>query len=192
MGYRRPLLAAALLMAVATPSLADDRDELVAAFSKAFAKGSFRAEMNTLVDGKPMRVRTDVQWPDRFHMTMPEMEVIILPQGTWMNAAGVGQWMPVPMDMSEMIKGYSKQGMDAGLAALKDVTKSGSAEVAGCTSTLYRYRSAGEFLGTTHDSVAEAAICDATGLPVRVVTEGKDPVTVMYDFETAIDIRPPG
>jgi hypothetical protein len=192
MPLRRPLLAAVLLLSVATPALADDRDELVAAFSKAFAKGSFRAEMHTVVGGKPMRVRTDVQWPDRFHMTMPEMEVIILPQGTWMNAAGVGQWMPVPMDMSEMIKGYSKQGMDAGLASLKDVTKSGSAEVAGCSSTLYRYRNAGEFMGVTHDAQAEAAVCDATGLPVRVVTEGEQTVTVLYDFETAIDIRPPG
>jgi len=192
MPVRRSLLAAALLLSVATPSLADDREELIAAFTKAFAKGSFRAEMQTVVGGKPMTTRTDVQWPDRFHMKTPDMEVIILPQGTWMNAAGVGQWMPVPMDMSGMIQAYSKQGMDAGLASLKDVTKAGSAEVAGCASTLYRYRTAGEFMGMTHDAEAEAAVCDSTGLPVRVVTEGDEPVTVLYDFEAAIDIRPPG
>lgn len=191
MSARRSLLAVALLLSIAAPALADDRDALIAAFSKAFAKGSFRAEMQTEVDGKPISTRTDVQWPDRFHMRMPEMEVIILPEGTWMNAAGVGQWMPVPMDMSGMIKRFSKQGLDEGLASLKEVSRTGSAEVAGCTSTLYRYRTAGEFLGTARDAVAEAAICDATGLPVRVVTEGDEPVTVLYDFATPIDIQPP-
>jgi hypothetical protein len=191
MPARRPLFALALLLSAAAPALADDRADLVAAFGKGFAKGSFRAEMQVMVDGKPMTTRTDVQWPDRYHMRTSDMEVIILPQGTWMNPGGSGQWMPVPMDMSAMIKGFSKQGLDDNLAALTDVRKVGSAEVAGCASSLYRYRTAGEFLGVARDAEAEVAVCDRTGLPVRVVTGDQDPVTVLYDFEAAIDIQPP-
>lgn len=188
---RRPLFAFALLLAAAAPAVADDRADLVAAFGKGFAKGSFRAEMQVMVGGKPMTTHTDVQWPDRYHMRTPDMEVIILPQGTWMNPGGSGQWIPAPMDMSAMIKGFSKQGLDDNLASIKDVQKVGSAEVAGCPSTLYRYRTVAEIMGTTREANAEVAVCDTTGLVVRVVTGDKDPVTVLYDFETPIDIRPP-
>lgn len=188
MSVQRVLAVAALLAASASAS-ADDRADLAAAFAKAFASGSFRAEIATTTAGRAFSATTDVQLPDRFHMKTPDAEFIIVPQGTWMKVGG--QWMKSPVDASRMVQGYDRSSIDAGIAALDDVSRVGTEDVNGCPSTIYRYRTRAEFLGVGRQSEAEVAVCSRNGLPVRVVSRGDEPVTIHYDFEADIDIRPP-
>ncbi len=186
------LLSLGLGLLLSVPAAADPKAVLAESFSKAFSRGSFRAEVTTQVSGKPYATRMDVQWPNRFHMKTPDTEMIILPGATWMNAGG--QWMNMPMDMSQMIDGFSKQSIDQGLASIEQVTEVGTAEVNGCSSTLYSYTSSGKFMGVESDSNAEVAICSNTGYPVRLISRdrsGNEQATVLYDFEADIDIQAP-
>lgn len=185
-------LAVLCALAAAAPAQAGPKEVLAESFGKAFGKGGFRAETTVDVDGKPYVTRMDVQWPDRFHMKTPDTEMIILPGATWMNAGG--QWMNMPMDMSKMIQGFSKQSVDEGVASLDQVEEIGSETIRGCDSTLYSYTTRGKFMGAESDSQAEIAICSTTGYPIRLVSRdkgGQVQATVHYDFETAIDVRAP-
>jgi outer membrane lipoprotein-sorting protein len=188
---RSLLVFAAAAAAASAPAWADPQQELVAAFQKAMDKGAFSATVQT--EGRrATTVEMRVQLPDRFHMKTEDTEMIILPQGTWMNANG--QWMQFPMNMSKMIEGYSQRGIDEGIASLRDVRVIGNETVAGCDSTIYAYRTSGKLMGVDSSSNAEVAVCGRTGMPTRVVSrdkKGKHEATVLYDFSTPIEIRPP-
>jgi hypothetical protein len=179
------MASAALPMAAA----ADDRALLIDAFTKAMARGNYSMQIDTEMKGRPYRTEMKVSYPDRYHMRSPDAEIIILPQGTWMNAGG--QWMKVPMNMSQMIAGYSKEAMQQGMSAISEVRREGSESIDGCTTDLYRYRTSGDFMGVKKASTQVAAICRDTGLPLRLVTEGKDAVTIHYDFSSEVRIAPP-
>jgi len=171
---------------------ADARDEVVAAFQKAMDDGSYRMHMTADTRKGKVESTMDVQWPDRFRMKNEGGEFIILPSGTWMNAAG--QWMKMPMNMSQMIQGYSKDAMEKGVQAIQDVELLGEETVQGCASKRYRYAARGEFMGIKSDSVTEVWVCQDSGLPVQLVSGErgkKDTVTMVYDWDAAIDIRAP-
>ena len=168
------------------------KDDVVAAYQKAFARGSYHAEIISEVRGQPYATQLKVIWPDRFHLKNPDSEMVILPGATWMNAGG--RWMNVPMDMSKMIQAYSKPAMEEGVRAMGDVTALGTEEIKGCSSQLYAYTSRGTFMGVESDSDAELAVCSATGLPIRVISrdaKGKTQATIHYDFEAKVEIVAP-
>lgn len=174
------------------PALADAREDLVAAFHKAMSKGHYTAQVLTEAKGRPYQSRVAVIFPDRFHLRTPDSEMVILPEGTWMQAGG--QWMKVPMDMSRMIRSYSKEAMENGMAGIREVRVEGSEEVEGCLADLYHYEASGEFMGVKSASRLVAAVCRDSGLPVRLVSTGErgEKVTILYDFDSEVTIRPPG
>ena len=182
----------ALLLTVGLHSgaaLADDRATVIEAFTKAMAKGQYTAQMVSQVKGRPYTTELQVVFPDSYRMKSPDAEFIILPKGTWMNAGG--QWMKVPMNMSKMIAGHSKQAMEKGVDSLTDVRRAGTEDINGCTSDIYHYRASGEYMGLKNSSEVQAAICRDSGLPVRLVSEGRESVTIHYDFESPVTIRAP-
>jgi hypothetical protein len=180
---------AALLFAA--PADADPQQEVFAAFTGAMSKGRYAATIRT--EGKrASQVQMRVILPDRFHMKTPDTEMIILPQGTWMNANG--EWMQFPMNMSKMIEGYSQRAVEEGMGSLREVRVIGSETIEGCDSTVYAYRASGKFMGVESNSNAEVAVCGATGLPVRIQTrdrKGQVEATILYDFSGGFEIRPP-
>jgi hypothetical protein len=190
----KPLLftAAFALAALSSQALADARGEVMAAFEAAMAKKSYRAVSVSEHRGKSFESQIQVQLPGSFHIKSPESEVIVLPSGTWMNAGG--QWMKLPMDMSKMIQGISLTAMKEGANLVQDVRELPDAEVAGCASSQYAYRTSGEVMGIKADADVEIAICDDTGLPVRIIStdiKGKSRTTITYDYEAPVDIRAP-
>ncbi len=187
---RASMLAIALLAGISTHAFADARQDVAEAFGKAMARGKFTTRVDT--DGKGGQMQMRVVLPNRFHMKTPDTEMIILPQGTWMNANG--EWMQFPMDMSRMIEGYSQKSIDSGMEALTDVKEIGSETIDGCDSTVYSYRTSGKFMGVESNSTAEVAICEDTGMPVRVVSrdrKGRPEATIYYDFSSDFEINPP-
>lgn len=180
MTLARTLALAVLGFALPSIALADARQELISAFGKAFDREAYRIELES-ADLRGGQAQIDVQMPDRFHMRSQEGEFIIHPQGTWANHGG--QWMKMPMDMSAMVASYAQPSREEAEAELAEVERIGEEEVRGCTSTLYRYRN--------NDGSAIAAVCRDTGYPVRIQTEGREAVTLYYDFDTVVDIQPP-
>ena len=155
-----------LVIGLALPSiaLADAREELIAAFGKAFDHEAYRIEIESPSQGG-VDAQVDVQMPDRFHMRSAEGEFIIHPQGTWTKHGG--QWMKMPMDMSAMVAAYAQPSREEAEADLAEVERIGEEEVRGCPSTLYRYRN--------DDGSAIAAVCRDTGYPVRIQSEDGEP-----------------
>lgn len=171
---------------------AEPRDDIVAAFRKAMDDGSYRMVMNVPTPQGPMETTMDVELPDRFHMKHAQGEFIVLPEGTWMNAAG--NWMKAPMDMSQMTESFSQQAMEDGIAAIQNVRVIGEETIDGCDATRYAYDARGEILGNSTDSEVEVAICNDSGLPVAMSTTERgsgQSVSIRYDFDAEIDIRAP-
>ncbi len=173
---------------------ADAREEVIAAWSNAMAKGSYRMQMSTESRGRTQTQEIDVQLPASFHMRSPETEMVMLPQGTWMRVNG--SWMRMPVNVSQMAEAYSADAIEQGKQGLQQVERVGEGMVEGCDAVTYRYTSSGKFMGIRNDSTTEMAVCKDSGLP-RLLTSTSggrraDTVRIVYDFEAAIDIRPPG
>ena len=186
-------MVVALLAALgAGTAHADPRAEVVDAFEKAMDDGSYRMLMDASQGGRTVRSEMSVQLPNRFHMKNEGGEFIVLPAGTWMNAGG--QWMKMPMNMSQMIEGFGAEAIEKAMASIQEVEYVGEAEAEDCGSKHYRYRAAGEFMGVKSDTETEVWICQDNGLPVRMVSNerGKaDKVTIVYDWKTPVDIQAP-
>lgn len=188
----RGLGAAALIMLLYSgAACADAKQDLIASFQKMMAKGRYTAQMVTEVKGRSYPSQLEVVLPDRFHVRSQDSEAVILPEGTWMQVGG--QWMKMPINMTQMIRGYTREAMEKGMASIEDVQLVGSEKVGGCTADLYRYRSSGEYMGFKNTGSLVAAVCRDTGLPVRLVYEGtrNEKVTVLYDYSREVVIRPP-
>lgn len=188
------LLAPALLCVLfrSTDATADARDEITSAFQKAMGDSTYRLHIEIENKRGPISSQIDVQMPDRFHMRSQDAEFIMIPGGTWINAGG--RWMKMPVDMSKQMQGYKLDDISAATAQIESVEKIGSEVVDGCESTLYRYATTSTFAGRRSDDEVELAVCDATGLPARLRSTPKrkgDAVVIRYDFDAAIDIRPP-
>ena len=172
---------------------ADPRAEVVAAWEKAMSHGSYRMQMSTESRGRITAQEIDVQLPASFHMRSPEAETVNLPQGTWMRIDG--NWMRMPVNVSQMAEAYSADAIEQGKQSLQDVERVGEGMVEGCDAVTYRYTSSGTFMGVKSNSSAEMSVCKDSGLPrLLTSTSGKrrpDTVRIVYDFETPIDIRAP-
>jgi hypothetical protein len=173
---------------------ADARDEVIAAWENAMARGSYRMQMSTESRGRTQSQEIDVQLPSSFHMRSPETEMVMLPQGTWMRVNG--SWMRMPVNVSQMAEAYSADAIEQGKQSLQQVERVGEGMVEGCDAVSYRYTSSGKFMGIRSDSTTEMAVCKDSGLP-RLLTSTSggrraDTVRIVYDFDAAIDIRPPG
>lgn len=187
-----PLALAVACALCAGDARADARAEVLAAFEKAQAHKSYRVVSTTELEGKPVVTTIDVQLPASFHMKNPDTEMIVLPGATWMNQGG--QWMRLPMDMSGMVKNMTLQAMREGADLVKSVEETGQETVEGCASSLYKYRTEGRVMGIDATADVQLAVCDSTGLPVRAISEdakGRGRTVITYDYEAAVDIRPP-
>jgi len=188
------LCSFAVLCLGADAARADARDEVIAAWENTMARGSYRMQMSTESRGRTQSQEIDVQLPSSFHMRSPETEMVMLPQGTWMRVNG--SWMRMPVNVSQMAEAYSADAIEQGKQSLQQVERVGEGVVEGCDAVTYRYTSSGKFMGIRNDSTTEMAVCKDSGLP-RLLTSTSggrraDTVRIVYDFEAAIDIRPPG
>jgi len=195
-------LLVVLIVAIAPmmPAVADDaaaRAEMVALWSKMFtAKDvAYRAHMvSTDKKGRTYETDMEVQWPNKFRMKTPDSDMIILPQGTWMNAGG--QWMKLPMDMSKVIQQYTPDAVKSGLDGMKNVRSLGAGVVNGKACNRYAYDYDQKVMGIRSTGSAEVALEVGTGYPVRMETTGeaagqKSTVVVDYEYDPSIRITPP-
>lgn len=185
-------LIAIVLLPLSTLAFADARQEVESAFRQVLSDKSYNATITTQEKRRNVTMHMKVQLPDRFHMKTDDVEIIVLPEGTWMNASG--QWMRSPVNMSQMIAGYTGEAMEKGIGSIGRVEYLGEERVEGCNSKNYRYSQSGEFMGMRSSSEALLSICQTNGKPVRIVSTEKgktESVTIVYDWETPVDIRPP-
>lgn len=198
MRWFQALVIALVLALGAAPAFADDaRAELIASWSKMIAAKdlAYRANMATTdKKGRTYKSTMLIQWPNRFHVKNPDMEMIILPQGTWMNAGG--NWMKMPVDMSKVIQQFTPEATKASMDGLTSVRSLGKAEVNGKACDRYEYDFDSKVMGVRSTGTATIALDAATGYPVRLETTGeamgqKSTTVIDYEYDPGIRIVAP-
>src|SRR5438445_2232150 len=97
-------------------------DPVIAAYQK-MTTAHLRSETTSTDEkGAVTASKTEFETLDRIHLTSTRVEIIMLPEGTWMRTGG--NWNKPPIDMSGMIKNYRPLGEDA-LRSAKNLTDNG-------------------------------------------------------------------
>ena len=199
---RTMCVVAFLLLAgwVAPSAHANADDEVRAAIGKSHAamvaKGAFRVDSTTEMQGGNQQSVIEAVWPDRFRIRSITQgtEFVVVPGGTWMNSGG--SWMRMPMDMSAMTQAFSDQAMRDGLASIANAEVLGTEEVGGRKARVYAYDQSGTVMGIRSESRVKAWIDDATDLVLRMEVDGKamgqsSRTINVYDWDAKVSIEAP-
>ena len=190
----RAPMAAALLFIAANAAGAECRDEVLAILEAQEKAGPFRVEMRGESDGQQVVSSGEIQLPDRFHMTMPEGEMIMVPEGIWMKQGGA--WMQLPETMVSMMQGMISRAAQAPREQLDGVECLGEETVEGTAYKAYSYNSEDEFEGIRAKARVKLYADPATGLPARLEIDGESMgvssrVIQTITFDHSISIEPP-
>jgi hypothetical protein len=127
----RPLIAcvalAAMLITLAVPGLAhaDARADLLAAQQK-MMDSRFAVDMTSTSDGETTKMHGEYDTIKRIHMKTPDMEIVMLPEGTWMRS-GDDAWRQQPM-MAMMAKRFMPTSIEDLRDGMTDVKDEGSSD----------------------------------------------------------------
>lgn len=195
------LVASVLLAtAVAAPASASADAEVRAAIEKSHAamvaKGAFRVDSTTEIQGGSQQSVIETVWPDRFRIRSITQgtEFIVVPGGTWMNSGG--SWMRMPMDMSAMTRAFGQEAMREGLASIANAEVLGTADVGGRKARVYAYDQSATIMGIRSESRVKAWIDDASDLVLRMEVDGKamgqsSRTINVYDWDADVSIEAP-
>lgn len=116
-------MLAALCVITAAPGLAraDVRADILDAFQK-MMDSRFAIDARSTTDGETTTSHAEYDTIKRIHMKTAEMEMIVLPEGTWMRS-GDGDWTKPPFDIGAMASKLVPQTieeMQNGIANVKD------------------------------------------------------------------------
>lgn len=192
LALRSFLVAAAL--ALALPAQADPKADILAAHAAMMAKGKFRTVNKVTSGGETSTSTNVVQWPDRYHMKTKDMEMIILPEGTWMNQGG--QWMKMPMNMAGMVKQLTPDAIKQSYDNMANVQQLADAEVDGEAASVYEYDTSATIMGIKADSHVKLYVAKSSGLIVRQDVDGKamgvaSQTVSTYTYDPDINIQAP-
>ena len=118
--FARTTAVALLFLLLPGLALADARADLVSAYQK-MMDGRFESQTVTSDGGKEQRIVAQYDTMHRVHLTTPDTEIVMTPEGTWMRAGD--EWMQPPFDMSGMFKHLmptTAEQLQSGLSNVKD------------------------------------------------------------------------
>jgi hypothetical protein len=187
------IFVAATMIAIATAANADCAAELQAIMQSHATAGPYHVTMEQTTADKTRKIEADVILPSSFHMKMPEMETIMLKQGTWMKMGG--KWQVMPGVASGALAKAVSTGMEKGMANVKNLQCLGTQSVEGKTYKAYDFDSSGEAMGikaTSHITLYRGD----NGLPAIMIVEGeamghKSKTVQHVTYDPAITISPP-
>lgn len=188
-------IAAFALLSGAPAARADAQQEIHAAFEAMVKAGKFRTTGTTDAPrGGPQKNTVEVVWPDRFHMTSEQTEVIIVPGSTYMKQGG--KWQQLPVDMSRMIERFKPQAMKEAFVNTSNVKAIGDSTVNGHAVRGYEYDTTVKVAGVTASSHAKLWVDKDTGLPTRMESDGeamghKSHNVNDYEFDAGIRVEAP-
>jgi len=185
--------ATALTVALTAVAHADCKSDLESIMQAHLKAGPYHTKMEMVAGGKTRTIETDVILPSSFHMKMPEMETIMLKQGTWMKMGGT--WKAMPAAMSAISGNMIQDAMAQGMKGASNFQCGTSAEFDGQSYPLYEFDSAASAMGikaTSHIKLFKGP----NGLPVGMIVAGealgvKSLTTQHIKYDPAITINPP-
>ncbi len=172
---------------------ADCKSDLEAIMQAHLKAGPYHTSMEMVAGGNTRKVETDVILPSSFHMKMPEMETIMLKQGTWMKMGG--KWQAMPAAMSAMSGNMMQDAMAQGMKGASNFQCGSMADFDGKSRPLYEFDTAATVMGTKVTSHIKLFKGD-NNLPAGMIVSGSamgvQSVTTQHiTYDPSITINPP-
>ena len=194
--FFRRLPAAVALSGFALVSLAADaadaRDDVFKAYQKLMAS-RFAVDINTTGAGDTLKSHGEYDTVDRIHFRNDKMEMIVLPEGTWMKTGG--DWMKPPMDMSGMVKQFVPKSIEDLRAMTKNASDQGATTWNGQSVHAYSYDVDTTVMGI-HVTSTNKIFLNALGQIVHAESDGeamgrKSHTTQDIRYDDSIRVNPP-
>ena len=183
--FTRLPLAAALFGFAFVPfsaHAADARDDVFKAYQKMMAS-RFAVDITTAGDSGTMKSHGEYDTVDRIHFKNDKMEMIVLPEGTWMKTGK--DWMQPPMDMSGMVKQFVPKSIEDLRAVTKNAADLGAKTWNGQSLHAYSYDVDTTVMGI-HVTSTNTIYLNAAGQIVHAESDGQ---AMGKKSHTAQDIR---
>jgi hypothetical protein len=194
--FLRRLPAAVALSGLALVSVAahaaDARDDVFKAYQKLMAS-RFAVDINTSGDSTTMKSHGEYDTVERIHFRNDRMEMIVVPEGTWMKTGG--EWTKPPMDMSGMVKQFVPKSIDDLRAMTKNAADQGATDWNGHSVHLYTYDVDTTVMGI-HVTSTNRIFVNASGQIVHAESDGeamgrKSHTTQDIRYDDSIRVNPP-
>jgi outer membrane lipoprotein-sorting protein len=176
----------------------DPRADVVAASKKFIDLPQFSAKMDGKSSKEDLHMKLDYAAPDRFHMMRTDEsgetknEMIMIGKDMYMQFGGSWQKMPNAGQSMPNLRQYFDE---KGLESLKDVKYEGSDTLDGRSMNLYSYQNSQVNSNSPSPFTSKIWVGADDGLPhkIEVTYEQGElkSMTIVYDFNTPINIEPP-
>ena len=185
-------IASAGLFLASGARAADAKDEVFNAYQKLLG-AKFAADVTTVSGGSTIKTHSEYDTVQRIHMKNDKMEMIVLPEGTWMRTGA--QWTQPPMDMSGMVKQFFPQSAEEMRSMIKSATDSGATTWNGQPVHTYSYQVDTTVMGI-HVNSTNKLFVDAGGQIVHVESDGeamgrKSQTSQDIRYDDSIKVTPP-
>ena len=185
-----PLFAIAALCIASTTASADCKSEVDAITQSMLHAGPYHLSMTSEAGGKTTKIEADVILPTSEHIKMDQMEMVILPQGSWMKRGGSWHAAPGPMAanmLSSMTSSFKSER--------SNIVCGSTEEFDGHSYPVYKYDSAGEAMGiktSSHITLYKGENGLPAGLIVDGTAMGVHSVTTQHiNYDPSITIEAP-
>jgi len=158
-----------LLLATITAAAADARDDIFRAYQKMMSS-RFTVDMTTVSGGDASKAHGDYETVERIHLKREGMEIIVVPEGTWMRSGS--DWIQSPIDMSGMVKEIIPKSIDEMRAAIQNATDAGMTTWDGQPVHSYTYDVDTAIMGI-HATSKYKIFVGAVGQIVHVESDGE-------------------
>ena len=168
---RLPLVAALLGFAL-TSSVAlaaDARDDVLKAYQKLMA-AKFTVDITTVSGSDTMKSHGEYDTVDRIHFKNDKVEMIVLPEGTWMRTGK--DWTQPPVDVGGMVKQFIPRSIEEMRAATRSATDDGMTTWNSQSLHAYSYDIDTTMMGI-HVTSTNKIFINASGQIVHVESNGE-------------------
>jgi hypothetical protein len=171
-----------LVLATAATGATDAREDVFKVYQKMMG-ARFSVDITTVSGNDTMKSHGDYDTVERIHFKNDKMEMIVLPEGTWMRTGK--DWSKPPVDMGGMVKQFIPKSIEEMRAATKSATDDGMSTWNGQPVHVYSYRVDTTMMGI-HVTSTNNIYVNAAGQIVHAESDGE---AVGRKSHTTQDIR---
>lgn len=150
-------------------SAADVRDDVFKAYQKLMAS-RFAVDITTVSGSDTLKSHGEYDTVERIHFKNDTMEMIVLPEGTWVRTGK--DWTQPPVDMSGMVKQFIPKSIDDMRASIRSATDEGMSTWNGSPVHTYSYDVDTTMMGI-HVTSTNKIFVNASGQIVHAESEGE-------------------
>jgi hypothetical protein len=158
-----------LALALQATAATDAREDVFKAYQKMMGS-KFSVDITTQTGSDTVKSHGDYDTVERIHFKNDKMEMIVLPDGTWMRTGKA--WTKPPVDVGSMVKQFIPKSIEEMRAATKSATDEGMSTWSGQPVHVYSYAVDTTLMGI-HVTSTNKIYVDAAGQIVHAESDGE-------------------